>query len=187
TFLWYNAAGQKFWVKYHFKTDQGINNLTNAEADALKASDPDHHLRDLHTAIQDGDHPSWTVQIQVMPFEDAASYRFNPFDLTKIWPHGDYPPITIGTWTLNRNPDNYFAEIEQAAFDPANFVPGIGSSPDKMLQGRLFSYPDTHRYRIGTNYLQIPVNRPMVPVHSYNKDGSMTYVTPKDPVYAPNT
>src|SRR5690606_30847887 len=119
--------------------------------------------------------------------EDAADYRFNPFDLTKVWPHADYPPITIGRWTLTRNPENYFAEIEQAAFEPANFVPGIGPSPDKMLQGRLFSYPDAHRYRIGTNYLQLPVNRPKSPVHSYNKDGAMTYVNPGDPVYAPNS
>src|SRR5258708_8933801 len=153
----------------------------------MAAADADFHLRDLRTAIASGDHPSWTVQIQVMPFEDAADYRFNPFDLTKIWPHGDYPPINIGRWTLNRNPENYFAEIEQAAFDPANLVPGIGASPDKMLQGRLFSYPDTHRYRIGPNYLQLPVNRPKSPVHSYNKDGAMTYLNPGDPVYAPNT
>jgi catalase len=187
TFLWYNARGEKFWVKYHFKTDQGIKNLTGAESDALKASDPDHAIGDLSTAIKSGDHPSWTVQIQVMPFEDAADYRFNPFDLTKIWPHGDYPPIDIGRWTLNRNPENYFAEIEQAAFDPANLVPGIGASPDKMLQGRLFSYPDTHRYRIGPNYLQLPVNRPKAPIHTYNKDGAMTYVNSPDPVYAPNS
>jgi catalase len=187
TFLWYNAAGEKFWVKYHFKTDQGIQNFTGAQAGAMAAEDPDHYIRDLHTAIKNGEFPTWTVQIQVMPFEEAADYRFNPFDLTKVWPHGDYPPITIGRFTLNRNPQNYFAEIEQAAFDPANLVPGIGASPDKMLQGRLFSYPDTHRYRIGPNYLQLPVNRPKSPVHSYNKDGAMTYENPGDPVYAPNT
>jgi catalase len=122
-----------------------------------------------------------------MPFDEATDYRFNPFDLTKVWPHGDYPPITIGKITLNRNPENYFAEIEQAAFEPANFVPGIGPSPDKMLQGRLFSYPDTHRHRIGTNYLQLPVNRPKSPVHSYNKDGAMRHTNPGDPVYAPNS
>jgi catalase len=187
TFLWYNAGGEKFWVKYHIKTDQGIQNFANAEAAAMAAQDPDHHLRDLRTAISRGEHPSWTVQVQVMPFEAAADYRFNPFDLTKVWPHGDYPPITIGTITLNRNPENYFAEIEQAAFEPANFVPGIGPSPDKMLQGRLFSYPDTHRYRIGTNYLQLPVNRPRAAVHSYNRDGSMRYANPADPTYAPNS
>jgi catalase len=187
TFLWYNAGGAKFWVKYHFKTDQGIKNFTNAEAGAMAANDPDHHIRDLHTAIKNGEFPTWTVQVQVMPFEEAADYRFNPFDLTKVWPHADYPPINIGRFTLNRNPQNYFAEIEQAAFDPANLVPGIGASPDKMLQGRLFSYPDTHRYRIGPNYLQLPVNRPKSPVHSYNKDGAMRYDNPSDPVYAPNT
>jgi catalase len=187
TFLWYNAAGEKFWVKYHFKTDQGIKNYTNGEAAALASEDPDHHIRDLYTAIGNREFPSWTVQVQVMPFEEAADYRFNPFDLTKVWPHGDYPLITIGKFTLNRNVQNYFAEIEQAAFDPANLVPGIGASPDKMLQGRLFSYPDTHRYRIGANYNQLPVNRPQSPVHSYNRDGAMRYDNPGDPVYAPNT
>jgi catalase len=128
------------------------------------------------------------VQVQVMPFADAADYRFNPFDLTKVWPHADYPPITLGRITLDKNPDNYFAEIEQAAFEPANPVPGVAASPDKMLQARLFCYPDTHRYRIGTNYLQIPVNQPKAAaVHSYNKDGAMRYVNPNDPVYAPNS
>jgi catalase len=187
TFMWYNAAGEKFWIKYHIKTDLGIENFSLAEAAAMAADDPDFHLRDLRAAIASGDQPSWTVQVQVMPFEAAADYRFNPFDLTKVWPHGDYPPIPIGTITLTRNPENYFAEIEQAAFEPANFVPGIGPSPDKMLQGRLFSYPDTHRHRIGTNYLQLPVNRPKAPVHSYNKDGAMRYANPGDPVYAPNS
>ncbi|MGV9771496.1 catalase [Streptosporangium sp. NPDC003464] len=187
TFLWYNAAGEKFWIKYHFKTDQGIKNFTDAEAGAVIAQDADYHIRDLHTAIKNGDHPSWTVNVQVMPFEDAADYRFNPFDLTKVWPHSDYPEITIGKFVLNRNPENYFAEVEQAGFEPANLVPGIGPSPDKMLQGRLFSYPDAHRYRIGANYLQLPINRPLSPVHSYNKDGQMAFVNPADPVYAPNT
>ena len=187
TFLWYNAAGAKFWVKYHFKTEQGIRNFTAADAAAMTALDRDFHLRDLHTAISTGDHPCWRLEVQVMPFEQAADYRFNPFDLTKIWPHSDYPPITIGRFTLHRNPENYFAEIEQASFEPANFVPGIGPSPDKMLQGRLFSYPDTHRYRIGPNYLQLPVNRPRTPVRSYNKDGPMRYDNPPDPVYAPNS
>ena len=122
-----------------------------------------------------------------MPFTDAADYRFNPFDLTKVWPHADYPPITIGRLVLNRNLDNYFAQMEQASFEPANMVPGIGPSPDKMLQGRLLSYPDAHRYRIGTNYLQLPVNRPKVEVHSYNKDGSMRYANPGEPLYTPNS
>jgi catalase len=187
TFMWYNAAGEKFWVKYHFKTDQGIKNFTDSDAKIVVAADSDFHLRDLQQSIARGDHPSWTVQIQVMPFEDAADYRFNPFDVTKIWPHGDYPPLTIGRFTLNRNPENYFAEVEQAAFEPANLVPGIAASPDRMLQGRLFSYPDTHRYRIGPNYLQLPVNQPKVPVRSYNKDGAMRYQNPGDPVYAPNS
>jgi len=187
TYLWYNAGGEKFWVKYHIKTDQGIKNFSLAEATAMAAQDPDFHIRDLHAAIARGDYPSWTVQVQIMPFDEAADYRFNPFDVTKIWPHADYPPIPIGTITLKRNPDNYFAEIEQAAFEPANFIPGVGASPDKMLQGRLFSYADTHRYRIGTNYLQLPVNQPKSPVHSYNKDGSMRYKNPGDPVYAPNS
>jgi catalase len=187
TFMWYNAGGEKFWVKYHLKTEQGIKTFAKDEAAAMTAQDRDFHLRDLHTAIKKGDHPSWRVEIQVMPFEAAADYRFNPFDLTKVWPHSDYPPITIGRFTLNRNPENYFAEIEQAAFEPANMVPGVAPSPDKMLQGRLFSYPDTHRHRIGTNYLQLPVNQPKSPVHSYNKDGAMRYSNPADPVYAPNS
>lgn len=187
TFLWYNAAGEKFWIKYHFKTDQGIQNFTDAEAGAIIAQDADYHIRDLHTAIKNGDHPSWTVNVQVMPFEDAADYRFNPFDLTKVWPHADYPEITIGRFTLNRNPENYFAEVEQSGFEPANLVPGIGPSPDKMLQGRLFSYPDAHRYRIGSNYQQLPINAAKSPVHSYNKDGQMRLHNPADPVYAPNT
>ncbi|PRX99449.1 catalase [Allonocardiopsis opalescens] len=187
TFMWYNAAGEKFWVKYHFKTEQGVQNFTALEAKELEAQDPDHHIRDLFTAIKGGDHPSWTVNVQIMPFEDAADYRFNPFDLTKVWPHEDYPEITIGRFTLNRNPESYFAEIEQSAFEPANLVPGIAASPDKMLQGRLFSYPDAHRYRVGTNYLQLPVNQPKSPVHSYNRDGAMRYHNPGDPVYAPNT
>jgi catalase len=165
TFMWYSAGGEKFWVKYHIKTDQGIKNLTAAEARTLAAADPGYHIRDLYQAIARSDFPSWTVQVQVMPFADAAGYRFNPFDLTKVWPHRDYPPVTVGRIRLDRNPVNYFAEIEQSAFEPANLVPGIGPSPDKMLQGRLFSYPDTHRYRIGPNYLQLPRTRLRVPPH----------------------
>jgi catalase len=187
TFLWENAAGEKHWVKYHFKSDQGIENLTQAEGDQLAGEDGDYHRRDLWNAIKSGDAPSWTLHVQLMPIADAADYRFNPFDLTKIWPHGDYPLIKVGKLTLDRNPDNYFAQIEQAAFEPSNLVPGIGASPDKMLLGRLFSYPDTHRYRIGPNYLQLPVNAPKSPVHSYNRDGGMRYSNPADPVYAPNS
>jgi len=188
TFLWANAAGERFWVKYHFKSVQGIDNFTAGEAEAMTAKDPDYHRRDLFEAIRRGDAPEWRLELQVMPFEEAADYRFNPFDVTKVWPHADYPPVTIGRLVLNRNPRNHFAEVEQAAFEPANMVPGIGPSPDKMLLGRMFSYPDAHRYRIGTNYLQLPINRPRVPVHSYNRDGSMRYRSDgAAPVYAPNS
>ncbi len=188
TYMWINAHGEKFWVKYHFKTDQGVETFTDEEARAMTAEDPDFHRRDLRESIARGDTPSWTLHMQIMPFEDAATYRFNPFDLTKVWPHADYPLIPIGRLVLDRNPENFFAEIEQAAFEPANMVPGIGPSPDKMLLARLFSYPDAHRYRIGTNYLQLPVNQPQSPVNSYNRDGSMRYHhTGSSPVYAPNS
>src|SRR5438270_328261 len=188
TYMWINAKGERFWVQYHFKTEQGIQNFTNAEAQAMKAEDPDYHRRDLWEAIQRKEYPSWRLEMQIMPFEDAATYRFNPFDLTKVWPHKDYPPITIGRMVLDRNPENNFAQIEQAAFDPSNMVPGIGPSPDKMLLGRLFSYADIHRYRIGTNYKQVPVNAPQVEVHSYSTDGLMRYRhNGNQPVYAPNS
>jgi len=188
TYLWENAGGEKFWVKYHFKTDQGIGYLSQAEADRIAGEDADYYIRDLWNAIERGEHPSWTLYVQVMPYEEAADYRFNPFDLTKVWPHGDYPLIKVGRYVLDRNPSNYFAEIEQAAFAPTNMVPGIGPSPDKMLQGRLFAYPDAHRYRIGANFAQLPVNAPKAaPVHSYSRDGAMRYENPGDPVYAPNS
>jgi len=187
TYLWENAGSERFWVKYHFKTDQGIDFLTQSDADRIAGQDADYHIRDLYTSINNGDHPSWTLKVQIMPYEDAASYRFNPFDLTKVWPQGDYPLHTVGRLLLDRNPDNYFAQIEQAAFEPANLVPGIGPSPDKMLLGRLFAYPDTHRYRIGPNYAQLPVNQPHSPVNSYAKDGAMRYQNPADPLYAPNS
>ena len=188
TYMWINGAGQKFWVKYHFKTDQGIDFLTQADADAMAGENADYHRQDLWESIDRGEHPSWTLRVQVMPFEDAADYRFNPFDLTKVWPHGDYPLIEVGRMTLNQNPEDFFIHIEQAAFEPSSMVPGIGPSPDKMLLGRLFSYPDTHRYRIGPNYQQLPPNRAHVPVHSYAKDGPMRF----DPArvgapYAPNS
>jgi len=187
-YMWINAAGKRVWVKYHFKTDQGIQSFTAAEAKAMKAEDPDYHRRDLHHAIERKDYPAWLLEMQIMPFEDAATYRFNPFDLTKVWPHRDYPPITIGRLVLDRNPENFFAQIEQAAFSPANMVPGIGPSPDRMLLGRLFSYHDTHLHRIGTNYEQLPVNRPRSEVHTYNKDGAMRYAhSGNQPVYAPNS
>lgn len=188
TYLWVNAGGERFWVKYHFKTDQGIDFLTQADADRLAGEDPDLHRRDLFESIDRGDHPSWTVYVQVMPFDEAPGYRFNPFDLTKVWPHGDYPLIEVGRMTLNQNPEDYFVHIEQAAFEPSNLVPGIGPSPDKMLLGRLFSYPDTHRYRIGANYTQLPPNRPHSPVNSYAKDGSMRYEPARvGAPYAPNS
>lgn len=187
TYLWENAGSEKFWVKYHFKTDQGIGYLTQGDADRIAGEDGDFYIRDLYNTIKAGDYPSWTVKVQVMPYEDAADYRFNPFDLTKVWPQDDYPLIEVGRWVLNRNPDNYFAQIEQAAFEPSNLVAGIGPSPDKMLQGRLFAYPDAHRYRIGTNYTQLPVNAAKPPVNSYSKDGAMRYQNPGDPVYAPNS
>jgi len=176
TYKWYNNKGEYFWVKYHFKTDQGIQNLTREEADVLKGKDPDHATRDLYESIERGDYPSWTLEIQVMTPEEADDYRFNPFDVTKVWPHGDYPPIKVGRMVLNRNPDNYFAEVEQAAFSPGNFVPGIAASPDKMLQGRLFSYHDAHRYRLGPNYHLLPVNRPKaMTMDNYQRDGYMRF------------
>ncbi|MEV6191518.1 catalase [Streptomyces sp. NPDC051920] len=188
TYMWINGGGERFWVKYHFKTDQGIDFLTQAEADELAGTDPDRHRRDLFESIESGDAPSWTLKVQIMPFEDAADYRFNPFDLTKVWPHGDYPLIDVGRMVLDRNPEDYFIHIEQAAFEPSNMVPGIGPSPDKMLLGRLFSYPDTHRYRIGPNYSQLPPNRPHAPVNSYAKDGPMRYEPSKAArPYAPNS
>jgi catalase len=188
TYSWVNAAGERFWVKYHFKTVQGVESFTLPEAAAIAGADPDFHRRDLRDAIARGEAPEWRLEMQIMPFEDAAAYRFNPFDLTKVWPHADYPPITIGRLVLDRNPANHFAEIEQAAFSPANLVPGIGLSPDKMLMGRIFSYHDTHLHRIGTNYEQLPINAPRCPVHSYNKDGAMTFRDPgAQPIYAPNS
>ena len=188
TYSWQNAKGERFWVKYHFKTVQGIENLTDAEAKALAGEDPDVHRRDLWDAIARGEAPEWWLEMQIMPFADAADYRFNPFDLTKVWPHSDYPPVTIGRMVLDRNPENHFAEVEQAAFDPSNLVPGTGLSPDKMLMGRIFSYHDTHLHRIGPNYQQLPINAPRSPVHSYNKDGPMAYRhAGSQPTYAPNS
>jgi catalase len=185
--MWVNAQGVRYWVRYHFISDQGIQNLTQAEADQLASTDGDYHTRDLYEAIERSEYPSWTLKMQIMPFDDAKTYRFNPFDLTKIWPHADYPLIQVGTMTLNRNPTDYHSEIEQLAVEPSNFVPGIGASPDKMLLGRLFSYPDAHRARIGANYKQLPVNAPVSPLHSYSKDGPMRFHKVSDPVYAPNS
>ncbi|MGW4486656.1 catalase [Amycolatopsis sp. NPDC004368] len=187
TYLWVNAQGERFWVKYHFKTDQGVEFFTQDEADQMASADTDYHTRDLFEAIARGDHPSWTLSVQVMPFGDAAGYRFNPFDLTKVWPHGDYPLIEVGRMTLDRNPTDHHAQIEQAAFEPNNLVPGVGPSPDRMLLGRMFAYADAHRHRIGANYKQLPVNASKSPVHSYSKDGAMRYTEVSDPVYAPNS
>jgi len=187
TYMWVNVEGERFWVKYHFKCDQGVESLTQAEADRIAGKDADYHQRDLYTAIERGDYPSWSLKMQVMPFEAAKTYRFNPFDLTKVWPHGDYPLIDVGTLTLNRNVIDYHTEMEQAAFQPNNTVPGTGLSPDKMLLARGFSYADAHRARLGVNYQQIPVNRPKAPVHSYSKDGAMRVDNVTDPVYYPNS
>jgi catalase len=187
TYSWINAAGETFWVKYHFICDQGVECLTQAEADRIAGTDGDYHQRDLYNAIARGEFPSWTLKMQIMPFEEAKTYRFNPFDLTKVWPHGDYPLTEVGTLTLDRNVTDFHTEMEQAAFEPNNMVPGTGLSPDKMLLGRSFSYADAHRARLGVNYKQIPVNAPKVPVHSYSKDGVMRVQNVSDPVYAPNS
>jgi catalase len=175
TYKWYNAKGEYFWVQYHFKTEQGIQNLTLAESTKMKGEDPDHATRDLFQAIERKEFPSWRLEMQIMTPEQAKEYRFDPFDITKVWFHADVPPITIGRMVLDRNPQNYFAEVEQAAFSPANFVPGIAASPDKMLQGRLFSYHDTHIHRLGPNYHLLPINRPKAAVNYYQRDGFMNF------------
>lgn len=187
TYMWVNASGERFWVKYHFKCDQGIECLTQEEADHLAGTDADYHQRDLYYNIKDGNYPSWTLKMQIMPFEEAKTYRFNPFDLTKVWPHADYPLIEVGKLTLNRNVTDHHTQMEQAAFEPNNTVPGTGLSPDKMLIGRGFAYADAHRHRLGVNYKQIPVNAPKSPVHSYSKDGQGRTQNVSDPVYAPNS
>ncbi|UKB85939.1 catalase [Chryseobacterium sp. MEBOG06] len=173
TFSFINDENKRFWVKFHFKTQQGIQNISNAEAKSIIGEDRESHQKDLYESIKAGNFPKWTMYVQIMKEEEADRYSVNPFDLTKVWPHGDYPLIQVGEFTLNRNPSNYFAEVEQAAFNPASIVPGIGFSPDKMLQGRLFSYGDTQRYRLGVNHHQIPVNAPKCPYHSYHRDGAM--------------
>jgi catalase len=173
TFSLVNREGERFWVKWHLKTMQGIRNLSPEVARRLAGEDPDYATRDLYAAIDRGDFPRWRLCVQIMPEADAARYPIHPFDLTKVWPHRDYPLREVGVLTLDRNPDNVFAEVEQAAFSPSNVVPGMGFSPDKVLQARLFSYPDAHRYRIGTNYGLLPVNRPRAAVHTYHRDGAM--------------
>ncbi|MBI9112040.1 catalase [Maridesulfovibrio ferrireducens] len=174
TYKWYNEKGEYVWVQYHFKTDQGSKTMTAAEAGAMCAKDPDHATRDLHESIKNGDFPSWTLEMQILTPRQAKDFKWDIFDITKVWPHSEVPPITIGKMVLNRNPENYFAEVEQAAFTPGNLVPGIGASPDKMLQGRMFSYHDTHLHRLGTNYHLIPVNMPKnAPELNYQRDGAM--------------
>jgi catalase len=175
TYSLWNNKGERFWVKWHFKTQQGIQCLTDTEAAKIAGEDLDYHRRDLHAAIERGEFPQWRVYIQIMPEKDADTYPINPFDLTKVWPHKDYPLIEVGLLELNRNPENFFAEIEQAAFEPGNTPIGLGVSPDKMLQARLLSYPDAHRYRIGINYAALPVNKPRCPVNTYNRDGHMRF------------
>ncbi|MCK6442699.1 catalase [Elstera cyanobacteriorum] len=175
TYSFWNTDSERFWVKFHFKTQQGHKTLTNAEAEAVVGKSRETYQEDLFGSIEAGDFPRWTVYVQVMPELEAEKTPYNPFDLTKVWPHGDYPLIKVGVIELNRNADNYFAEIEQAAFSPSNIVPGIGFSPDKMLQARIFAYADAHRYRLGTHYEALPVNAPKCPVHHYHKDGSMRF------------
>lgn len=173
TFSLINAGNERVWVKFHFKTLQGIKNFTDSEAGRMKGMDADWAQRDLVDAIDRGECPKWALKIQVMTDEQAKNFRWNPFDLTKVWPHGEFPLIDVGTLELNEVPANYFAEVEQSAFAPAHVVDGIGYSPDKMLQGRLLSYPDAHRYRLGANYEQIPVNRCPFAVNNYQRDGAM--------------
>ena len=188
TYSLISAAGERTWVKWHFKTQQGIKNLAPADAARLAGTDPDYAQRDLFEAIERGDYPRWTVCIQVMSEAEAASRAENPFDVTKTWSQKDYPLIEVGVLELNRNPLNYFAEVEQAAFGPSNMVPGVGLSPDRMLQGRVFAYADAHRYRVGTNHQQLPVNAPRCPVNSYQRDGSMAVGSyGSAPNYEPNS
>lgn len=189
TYSFLNAQGERFWVKFHFKTQQGIQFWTNEEGDKVIASDRESSQRDLFASIEKGDFPRWNVKVQIMPELEAETYHLNPFDLTKVWPHNDYPLIDLGVLELNRNPENYFAEVEQASFSPSNIVPGIGFSPDKMLQARIFAYADSHRYRVGTHYEMLPVNRPRVPVNHYHSDGPMRFDAPPrtEAYYEPNS
>ncbi|HSL87233.1 MAG TPA: catalase, partial [Bacteroidales bacterium] len=173
TFSMINKKDQKVWVKFHFKAQLGFKTLTGPQAEEIKGKDPDYSQRDLVEAIEKGDFPKWTLKIQVMTNEQAKKFRWNPFDVTKVWPHKEFPLIEAGVMELNEIPANYFADVEQAAFAPAHTVDGIGLSPDKMLQGRILAYPDAHRYRLGANYEQLPVNRSIVPVHNYQRDGFM--------------
>ncbi|WP_432798591.1 catalase [Poriferisphaera sp. WC338] len=188
TFSLINDKNHRAWCKFHVKTNQGIMNLSAHQAQLMKGEDPDHAQRDLYDAIDRGEFPTWRFCIQVMTEEQADTCPFNPFDVTKVWPHKQHPLIEVGTLELNRNPENYFAEVEQAAFAPSNIVPGIGFSPDKMLQGRLVAYPDAHRYRLGANYEQLDVNKPRCPFHNYQRDGFMSQGQGgSSPNYEPNS
>lgn len=191
TFSFWNAEGARYWVKFHFKTRQGHRHYTNAEAEQVIAKSRESYQEELYGGIERGAYPKWTLCVQAMPEADAERTPYNPFDLTKVWPHADYPLIEVGEVELNRNADNYFAEIEQAAFSPSNLVPGIGFSPDKMLQARIFAYADAHRYRLGTHYEALPVNAPKCPVAHYHKDGAMRFFRNDtgnpDAYYEPNS
>ena len=187
TYMWVNAAGEEFWIKYHFITDQGVKCMTQDEADAMCGKDNDHHRRDLYEAIERGECPSWTLKVQIQPFEDATPNRFNPCALPTVWPHSDTPLPEGGRLTLDRNPVDHHTEIEQAAFEPNNLPPGLGLSPDKMLLARGFSYADAHRARLGVNYKEIPVNAPKVPTAAYTFAGAHRTQNALDPVYAPNS
>jgi catalase len=189
TYAFINDKGERHWVKFHFKTLQGIKNWTNAKAAAQVAHDRETHQRDLFEAIEKGDFPKWKFSVQIMPETDVGKHWYSPFDLTKVWPHKDYPLVEVGILELNRNPENYFAEVEQAALSPANIVPGVGHSPDKMLQARIFAYADAHRYRVGVNAEQLSVNKPRCPVHTYHADGAMRLAGPPNPdaYYEPNS
>jgi catalase len=191
TYSLINAKNERFWVKFHFKTQQGIKFYTNREAEAIVAKSRESFQEDLYGAIEKGDFPKWKLFVQIMPEADVGKHWYDPFDLTKVWPHGDYPLIEVGVMELNRNADNYFQEVELAAFSPSNMVPGISWSPDKVLQSRIFSYADAHRYRLGTHYEMLPVNRPRCPVHHYHKDGPMRFFEAltgnPDAYYEPNS
>jgi catalase len=191
TYSFWNNNGERFWVKFHFKTQQGHKHYTNGEAATVVGNSRETYQEDLYGAIDAGEFPRWNVFVQIMPEQDAEKTAFNPFDLSKVWPHSDFPLIPVGSMELNRNPDNYFAEVEQAAFSPSNVVPGIGFSPDKMLQARVFAYADAHRHRLGTHYEALPVNAPKCPVHHYHKDGAMRFFRNDtgnpDAFYEPNS
>jgi catalase len=189
TFSLWNDAGERYWVKFHFKSMQGIRTWTNREANEIIAEDRESAQRDLFDAIERGEYPRWRMCVQIMPELDAEKTPYNPFDITKVWPHADYPLIDVGVLELNRNAAHYFAEIEQSSFSPSNIVPGIGFSPDKMLQGRIFAYADAHRYRVGTHYEMLPVNKPRAQVNTYHADGAMRFDAPRgtDHYYEPNS